>query len=125
VRKPLSSNGASKFIGKEQLLKLRRKAIRAGVWFRVLPRIDRVLVDLTIRVARRIRSASLVRSLLSVARKLEGLLESRFARAVREIGFSLSCRLSLLAQKWGNKGARAWAGDEDFARYLAVMKLNG
>jgi hypothetical protein len=125
VRKPLSSNGASKFIGKEQLLKLRRKAIRAGVWFRVLPRIDRVLVDLTIRVARRIRSASLVRSLLSVARKLEGLLESRFAHAVREIGFSLSCRLSLLAQKWGNKSARAWAGDEDFARYLAVMKLNG
>ena len=116
---------ASKFMGKEQLLKLKRKALRAGVWFRALPRIDRVLVDLTIRVAQCIRSPSLVNSILSVARKIEDLLESRFARAVREFGFSLAWRLSLLAQKWGNKAARSWAGDEGFATYLAVMRLNG
>jgi hypothetical protein len=125
VRSPISCNGASGLIGKEQLLGLKRKAMRAGVWFRALPRIDRVLVDLTIKVAQRIRSASLASCILSVTRKLEGLLESRFARAVREIGFPLSCRLSLLAQEWGNRTASAWAGDEDFARYLAVMKLNG
>lgn len=112
-------------MGREQLLKLKLKAMRAGVWFRALPRIDRVLVDLTIKVAQCIRSPSLASSILSVARKVEDLLESRFARAVREIGFSLTCRLSLLAQKWGNKAARSWAGDEGFARYLAVMKLNG
>jgi hypothetical protein len=118
-------DGASGFIGKEQLLKLKLKAMRAGVWFRALPRIDRVLVDLTIKVAQCIRSPSLASCILSVARKVEDLLESRFARAVREIGFSLSRRVSLLAQGWGNKAARAWAGDEDFARYLAVMRLNG
>ena len=115
----------SGFIGKEQLLKLKLKAMRAGVWFRALPRIDRVLVDLTIRVAQCIRSPSLASSILSVARKVEELLESRFARAVREIGFSLTFKLSSLAQKWGNKTAGSWAGDEDFAKYLAVMKLNG
>jgi hypothetical protein len=125
VRNTLSGGRASKFIGKEQLIKLKLKAMRAGVWFRALPRIDRVLVDLTIKVVRSIRSSSLANSLLSVVRKLEGLLESKFARAVREIGFSLTCKLSLLAQKWGNKAAKTWAGDEDFARYLAVMKLNG
>jgi hypothetical protein len=112
-------------MGREQLLKLKRKAMRAGVWFRALPRIDRVLVDLTIKVAQCIRSPSLAGSILSVARKVEELCESRFARAVREIGFSLSCKVSLLAQKWGNKAARSWAGDEGFARYLAVMRLNG
>ena len=115
----------SKFVGKDQLLKLKLKAMRAGVWFRALPRIDRVLVDLTIRVAQCIRSPSLASSILSVARKVEELLESRFARAVREIGFSLTLKLSSLAQKWGNKAAGSWAGDEDFAKYLAVMKLNG
>ena len=125
MRKTLSCDGASKFIGKEQLLNLKRKAIRAGVWFRALPRIDRVLVDLTIKVAQSVRSASLASSLLSVADKLEGLLESRFARAVREIGFPLACKLSVLARKWGNSAAWAWAGDEGFARYLAVMRLNG
>jgi hypothetical protein len=117
--------GASEFMGKEQLLKLKLRAMRAGVWFRALPRIDRVLVDLTIKVAQYIRSPLLASSILSVARKVEGLLESRFARAVREIGFSLTCKVSLLAQKWGYKAARSWAGDVDFARYLAVMRLNG
>ena len=112
-------------IGKEQLIKLKRKAIRAGVWFRTLPKIDRVLVDLTIKVAQRINSVSLAGCLLSVARKLESMLESRFARVVRETGFSLSSRLSLMAQKWGQKTACAWADDKDFARYLAVMKVNG
>ena len=99
--------------------------MRAGVWFRALPRIDRVLVDLTIKVAQTIRSPFLASSILSVARKLEGLLESKFARAIREVGFPLASKLAMLARKWGNKAAREWAGDEAFARYLAVMKLNG
>ena len=121
----LCCDGASKFIGKEQLQKLRLSAMRAGVWFRALPRIDRVLVDLTIKVAQTIRSPFLASSILSVARKLEGLLESKFARAIREVGFPLASKLGMLARKWGNKAARSWAGDEAFARYLAVMKLNG
>jgi hypothetical protein len=121
----LCCGGASKFIGKELLQKLRLRAMRAGVWFRALPRIDRVLVDLTIKVAQTIRSPFLASSILSVASKLEGLLESKFARAIREVGFPLASKIGKLARKWGNKGARAWAGDEAFARYLAVMKLNG
>jgi hypothetical protein len=120
-----SCDVASKVMGKEQLLKLKMKATRAGVWFKALPRIDRVLFDLTIRVTQRIRSPALAISILSVVRKVEDLLESRFARAVKEFGFSLTCRLSLLAQKWGNKAARSWAGDEGFATYLTIMKLNG
>jgi hypothetical protein len=43
---------------------------------------------------------------------------------MREIGFKLTYRLSSIAQKLGNKTARMWAGDLDFARYLTVMKLN-
>jgi hypothetical protein len=113
------------FIDKRQLIKLKTKAMRAGVWFRALNRIDRVLIDLTIRVARCVRSSILANSILSITRKLEGLLESRLVRAIREIGFSLARKLSLLAQKWGNEAAKEWANDFGFARYLAVMKLNG
>jgi hypothetical protein len=99
--------------------------MRAGVWFRALPRIDRVLIDLTIRVADSIRSVSLANCILSVTRKLEGLLESRLSRAMREIGVPLARKLSLFAQKWGHEGAWAWGADRDFAEYLAIMKLNG
>ena len=114
----------SGFLEKAQLQKLRLRAIRAGVWFRSLPRIDRVLVDLTIRVAGRVRSFTLAENVLAVVRKLEGVLESRFVRAVREVGSPLARRLGLIAQGWGNRAAVKWAADEGFARFLAAMSLN-
>jgi hypothetical protein len=99
--------------------------MRAGVWFKVLPRIDRVLIDLAIKVAKNIRSTSLAKSILSITKKLEGLLESRFARAVREIGLPLARKISMQAMKLGNINAQTWAEDVGFAQYLAIMKLNG
>ena len=117
-------NSTFDFLGRATLVKLRLKAMRAGVWFRALPRIDRVLVDLTIKVTDTIRSPHLARSILSVAGKLEGLLESKLQRAVREFGLPIAHKLSMFAQKWGNKTAEKWASDDGFARYWAAIKLN-
>ncbi len=115
---------ASSFLNKARLIKLRLKAVRAGVWFRALPRIDRVLVDLTIKVARSIRSFTLAKNLLVVIRKLEGLLESSLSRAFREVGLPLAQKLSLVAQKWGNISAESWSSDSSFIKFLAVMHIN-
>jgi hypothetical protein len=117
-------HNAPNFLDKATLVKLKLRAMRAGVWFRALPRIDRVLVDLTIQVADTIRSPHLARSILSIAGKLEGLLESGLQRAVREIGLPIAQKLSQFARKWGNKEATKWATDEGYARYWAAMKLN-
>jgi hypothetical protein len=114
----------SGFLGKAQLMKLRLKAMRAGVWFRALPRIDRVLVDLTIRVADDVRSFTLAQNILAVVRKLECVMESRFVRAVREVGFPVARRLGLIAQRLGNDAGRDWGSDRGFACYLAAMSLN-
>jgi hypothetical protein len=105
-------------------MKLRLKAIRAGVWFKALPRIDRVLVDLTIKVANNIRSFTLAKNLLAVTMKLEGLLESRLSRALREVGLPLAQKLSSIAQKWGNAFAKNWIIDSAFTFFLAVMHIN-
>ena len=124
MSKTAQHSSLSDFLNKAQLVKLKLKAMRAGVWYRNLPRIDRVLVDLTIRVAETIRSPYLARSILSIAGKLEGLLESKLQRAVREIGLPIARKLSLFAQKWGNAAATKWSSDDGFARYWAVIKLN-
>jgi len=118
-------DGAANFLERSQLVKLKQRAMRAGVWFRGLPRIDRVLVDLTIQVADCVRSVHLARSLLAVAGKLEGLLESRLKRAVREFGLAIVAKLSAYALGWGYTAARGWASDGEFARFWAVMRLNG
>jgi hypothetical protein len=115
---------ASSFLNKAHLMKLRLKAMRAGVWFRALPRIDRVLVDLTIKVASNVRSFTLAKNLLAVIRKLEGLLEGSLSRALREVGLPLAQKLSLMAQKWGNVSAESWPSDSSFIKFLAVMHIN-
>jgi len=120
-----ANNGSTNFLEKTQLVKLKMKAMRAGVWFRALPRIDRVLVDLTIMVADNIHSPHLARCILAITGKLEAIMESKLSRAIREIGLPITHKLSQLAQKWGNKTAEKWANDKDFACYWAVLKLNG
>jgi hypothetical protein len=112
------------FLNKLQLIKLRLKAMRAGVWFKALPRIDRVLVDLTIKVTSRVRSTTLAKSLLDITRKLEGLLESSLLRAFRGVAHKLAQKLSIIAQKWGNNSAKNWDSDVSFIRFLAVMHIN-
>jgi hypothetical protein len=124
VPKDISYDPNSGFLEKAQLMKLKLKAMRAGVWFRALPRIDRVLVDLTIRVAGTVRSLTLAKNILTVVRKLECLLENKLLRAVRETGLPIARRLSLFAQKWGNAAAKDWLSDGGFARYWAAISLN-
>jgi hypothetical protein len=114
----------SGFLEKAQLLKLKLKAMRSGVWFKVLSRIDRILVDLTIKVAGTVRSSTLAENILAVIRKLESTMESRFLRAIREIGFPIARKLCLIAQKWGNANAKDWESDVGFAKYLAAMSFN-
>ena len=121
---PTSQNITFSFIEKKQLISFKCKAIRAGVWFKALPRIDRVLIDLAIKVTQNISSPSLAKSIVSIARKLEGLLENRLERAMKEIGFPLARKLSLFAVNWGNNRAQEWTEDLGFVRYLAAMKLN-
>ena len=121
----VTQNSTFSFLNKTQMIKLKLKAIRSGVWFKALPRIDRVLYDLTIKIVRcSVRSASLAKSILCITGKLKALLESKLSRAIRDIGFPLACKLSLLAQNWGNQGAQEWEKDIRFAQYLAIMKLN-
>ena len=117
-------NTTFSFIEKKQLIKFKCKAIRAGVWFKTLPRIDRVLIDLAIKVTQSIKSPSLAKCITLITRKLEGLLENRLERAMKEIGFPLARKLSLFAMKWGNSCAQEWTEDVGFVRYLAAMRLN-
>ena len=114
----------SGLVEREQLAMLKKRAMRAGVWFRALTRIDRVLIDLTMKVTQSVRSQSLAKRVVAVASKLEVFLESKIVRATRK-SEAVALKLSFLAQNWGNKAAEAWAVDASFARYLAVMELNG
>lgn len=108
----------------EKLAWLKLRAERRGIWFTALSRIDRALIDVTIEVTNRVRSFKLARELHSVMTRMEDALENRICQAIRKIGFPIARRLSLLAQKWGNRLAKNWILDLSFARFLAMMQIN-
>jgi hypothetical protein len=56
IQKSVQNTGNSGFLKKALLLKFKLKPMRSGLWFRALPMIDRVLVDLTTKVAGNARS---------------------------------------------------------------------
>jgi hypothetical protein len=114
-------DGSLSVLTRVGLLKLKCKAMRAGVWFKALSRIDRALVDLTIKVVDAVSSRSLAKSILVVVSKLDGLLESSVLSSLRLVGRPLAEKFSQIAERWGNASARSWASDESFAVFLAVM----
>jgi hypothetical protein len=119
-----SQGTTSNLINKRLLKKVKMKALRNGAWFRALHRIDRVLIDLTMKVADNVCSVTLAKSILAVIKKLEENIGSGLSRALRDIGFSLARKLSLLAQRWGNTSAKKWVLDISFFRFLAVLHIN-
>jgi hypothetical protein len=113
-----------RFLNKKQLVNLKSKALRSGVWYKVLQRIDRVLFDLTIKVVANIRSHQLAKSMLALTRKLENGIKGTFARSLYDIGLPLAQKISSIAQKLRNFSAAEWLLDSSFIMFLAVIHIN-
>ena len=122
-KRPCNSE-ASSTIGNSRLIQLKSKSLRSGVWFKTLNKIERALVNLTIKVVGHVRSLTLAKILFSISAKLKNAMESRVIHALKEVGFPLAMKLSLLAQKWNNDSARNWMYDVSFAKFLAILHVN-
>jgi len=108
---------------RSELIALRRKAVRRGIWFRVLTRIERATIDLTIRCVERVRSTTLTRIVAEIAEKIK-YATAGFISKAEVVGRELAERAVELALSWGNKVATKWKDDIGFARYLGVMSLS-
>lgn len=120
------SDGSGKIakLSMGDLARLRLKAMRKGVWFRVLSRLERGLMSLTLKVIDRVRSRVLAKALRSIVKKLLKALESRVSLLMRKVGVPLARKLSRIAEMWGNSSAGKWVRDRCFVRFLAVMHMN-
>jgi len=107
-----------------ELASLRRRALRKGVWFKVLSKIERSICDLAIRAVSTIKSDKLLKALTAIVDKLRSVLESPVSFLTRTVGRQLASALAHVACSWGHRGARSWSSDDGFARYLAVCYMN-
>ena len=107
-----------------EMLKVKTKALRRGVWFRALAKTERACMDLAIIVVERVRSGLLQKVLFSLMKKLEESMENQVQRLMREVGCGMAKKLSEIAQKWGNKSAHNWMRNPGFIRYLVIVEMN-
>jgi hypothetical protein len=112
-------------LSRDKLVIMRVKALRSGVWFKVLSRVERSMVNLAIRVVEKgVKSSLLARLIVGIIDKLNEATENRFQHMVVQVGLPLARKLSEIAQGWGNKSASQWTEDPGFVRYLAIMWMS-
>ncbi len=114
---PTVQSGSSLSIG--TLAEAKKAALRRGVWFRSLNRIERGIIDLTVRYVENIKSTMLAKIVTAIIEKLQITIESMADKLTRTVGLPLARKMSNIAVSWGNRSASKWAEDRDFARYLA------
>jgi hypothetical protein len=103
------------------MLALSKKlALRRGVWFRLLSRVERGLIDLTVQCVDKIKSGKLAKVVTAIMDKLKFAMESTMDKLVRTAGLPLARKVSNTAVSWGNHLASEWAENRAFAKFLAI-----
>jgi hypothetical protein len=123
--KPNSKAPSGNALSVKKLFEAKRSALRHGIWYRALNKLERGVVDLTVRYVNDVKSTKLAQVLTAIIQKLQVAAESIVDKMVKSIGFAQAKKISEIASRLGNRSACAWAGDSKFARYLAVMHMNG
>ena len=109
---------------KQDLIKIRSRTLRTRVWFRALSKVERGIIDLTIKCVERIRSAVLARTISTIVSKLLESLEESFMTRAEKVGCKIAERLCALGERWGNKACSTWKCDKHFVKFLGVNALN-
>jgi len=109
---------------RRMLVSVRRVAMRRRVWFKVLSRMERAVVSLTIRCVDRIRSVKLAIIVKAIVDKLNDAVRSRVERLMDTRGRLLAQKLSGIAVGWGNESACRWVEDYGFIQFLTVNYMN-
>jgi hypothetical protein len=104
-------------ITREVLIGMRTRGLRRRLWYCTLSRIERGLVDLTIRWVDKVRSGRLAETLVRILAKLAMALETGMGRILGR-GRILALKASELAVGWGNSAAYSWRFERAFANAL-------
>jgi hypothetical protein len=103
-------------ITREVLVGLKTRGLRRRVWYWALDRMERGLVDLTIRWVDKVRSGRMTETLMRILEKLAQAMKTGMGIV---LGRELATRASELAVGWGNKSANRWQFELGFCRALA------
>ncbi len=105
-------------------MKLKSRALRNRTWYKTLSRIERAIIDLTIRCVEKIRSHVLAQTVSMIVNKILRTLKESFMAEAEKVGRELVEKLCVIAQNWGNTTCFLWKRDEGFVKFLGVNAVN-
>lgn len=103
---------------------MKSRALRRRVWFRELTKMERSVMELTIRYVQRIRSERLALVIGRISCKILKAFRSKFLERVKTVGINLVERISEIAVSWGYAEALCWKHDPGFIRFLGITTIN-
>ena len=89
-----------------------------------MTKLERGIVDLTIKLFEEVRSRALSTALASVLAKLSGAVASGYLYRFEVVGKRLAEALSAAAVQWGHEDARFWRYNLSYIRCLGINYLN-
>jgi len=109
---------------RQGLMRIKIRALRRRVWFKATSRLERGIVDLTIRCVERIRSSVLAGILSEIVRRILRTLENGFLEMVNRVGRAVAEKICAIAEGWGNENASSWKHDSGFIRFLGINTVD-
>jgi hypothetical protein len=103
-----------------KLNETKKHALRRGIWFKAINRVERGIIDLTVRFVDTVKSTALAKVLMAIIAKLQTSKESMIDKLVRTNGLPLARKIRNIGVSWGNRLASLWAEDRSFARFLVI-----
>ena len=108
---------------RRELTLIKYKSLRTGLWFKALNKVERAIINLTIKYVRVIKSPKLMEETTKIVGKLMDVIVD-LPNLMRKVGRFWAYRISKLVCSWGNLEASRWGDDPNFAGYLVMTKMN-
>jgi 5-carboxymethyl-2-hydroxymuconate isomerase len=109
---------------KQGLKKVKSRALRNRTWYKTLTRVERAIIDLTIKCVEKVRSHVLAQTVSMIISKILRTLKEDFIVEAEKVGREIAERLCRIAERWGSKTASGWKHDFSFVRFLGVNAVN-
>ena len=106
---------------KNFLHNVRRNALRKGLWFRALDRMERGILELSYSRFDEVRSLGLARVIVNILVKLKEASKSPFIKHVEAFGIKKVQYLVEQALKLRCKEAINWRNDRGFIQYVSLI----
>ena len=94
-----------------------------NVWFKMLSRLERNMLDLTINYVSTVKSRVLSKILINILSKISFVLNCGFLKEVDAVGRPIAQKFILIAKSWGNKHALNWIRQESYVECLGMNAM--